>query len=269
MTRRLLMLVCALTVVAPVALRAQLAVYDPVNHVAALSQLVQLELQVTRLVQVYSQVRAQYQHLVEQARRVPVDMNARYRGLRTPWRGLAGRDTYGTAAGWVDSSNTGWEVATSYERATQRLRTYTGGLGTVPPEIAARIRTTYGTVELTDAVTAQGLWTVGRLRNHAGPVEQALRALEDDSYSTAPSMNTQVAVLNKINAAGLTHARLAQDTNNLLLSLLEQQLIDAKHTRDQMTATINADIAFERETRALLARTTARTTQTLQSFRMP
>lgn len=261
----------ALTLLVALAARvsAQLAVYDPVNHVTAISQLIQLQDSVVRLVQIYTQLRSQYQHMVEQAKRVPVDMSARYRGLRTPWRALTGPDTYGTVSGWIDASNTGWEIAAAYQRATQRLRAYDSGLSTFPAEIAARVRTTYGTVELTDAVTAQSLWTVGRLRNHSGPVEQALRALEDDSYSTAPAMNTQTALLNKINAAGLTQARMTQDTNNLLLSLLEQHLVEAKRERDREAERINADIAFQREARLLLARTTARTTEALQTFRLP
>lgn len=268
MIRRCLAVVGLVAVLASAA-SAQLAVYDPVNHVAALSQLIQLEQSVMRLVQVYTQLRAQYQHMVEQAKRVPVDMNARYRGLRTPWRGLTGPDTYGANGGWIDAANTGWEIAAAYQRATQRLRTYDGGLGTFPAEVASRVRTTYGTVELTDAVTAQALWTVGRLRNHAGPVEQALRALEEDSYSTAPAMNTHAALLNKINAAGLTQARLTQDTNNLLLSQLEQQLVDAKRQRDSEADWFNADIAFQREAQRLLARTTRQTTHALQTFRLP
>jgi hypothetical protein len=261
----------ALTIVTALtaSVAAQLAVYDPVNHVTAISQLIQLEDSVVRLVQIYTQLRSQYQHMVQQATRIPVDMNARYRGLRTPWRALTGADTYGSVSGWIDASNTGWEVAAAYQRSTQRLRSYDGGLGTFPAEIAARVRASYGTVELTDAVTAQSLWTVGRLRNHSGPVEQALRALEDDSYSTAPALNTQAALLNKINAAGLTQARMTQDTNNLLLSLLEQHLVDAKRQRDSETERINADVVFQREARLLLARTTTRTTEALQTFRLP
>ena len=132
MTRRRasVVVLCVLLLAAP--LSAQLAVFDPVNYAEAILQLTQLEQSYAQLVQVYGQVRAQYQHLVEQAKRVPVDMGTRYRGLRTPWRGLPARIRYGAATPWIDAANTGWEVPAAYARATEPLRAYQGGLGALP-----------------------------------------------------------------------------------------------------------------------------------------
>jgi hypothetical protein len=45
-------------------------------------------------------------------------------------------------------------------------------------------------------------------------------------------MNTEIAVLNKINASNLIAIRGSQDTNKLLASVAEQQIIEAKRQRD-------------------------------------
>jgi hypothetical protein len=110
---------------------------------------------------------------------------------------------------------------------------------------------------------------LGVLRNHQGSVETTLTNLETDSYSTDPNFNTQIAVLNKVNAATVASARLAKDSNNVLVSLLEQQLLEATDRREAAVQGINAHIAFVNEAAALLARTTAQTTTALTTFRIP
>ena len=100
-------------------------------------------------------------------------------------------------------------------------------------------------------------------------VEQAIRNLEDDAFAEDPDYNTEVAVLNKINATAVTAARLAKDGNNLLVSLVEQQLLEATERREAAVEGTNAHIAFETYARPLLAQTTAHTTEALTTFRIP
>ena len=100
-------------------------------------------------------------------------------------------------------------------------------------------------------------------------METTLRNLEEDTYTNDPARNTHVAVLNKINATAVTSARLAKDANNVLVSLLEQQLLDATDRREATAQGINAHIAFLTEAGPLLARTTAQTTTALTTFRIP
>src|SRR5205085_11912586 len=113
------------------------------------------------------------------------------------------------------------------------------------------------------------LEAVGRLRVHEGSVETTLLNLESDTYSATADLNTQIAVLNKINAADIAAARIAKDTNYLLVSLLEQQLLDATERRDAVVQGLNAHAAFLEEARPLLAASTAETTQALSNFRIP
>ena len=58
---------------------------------------------------------------------------------------------------------------------------------------------------------------LGGIRGNARGVEDAITQLENDSLSDSPELNTEVGILNKINAATLIGVRNSQDTNKLLL----------------------------------------------------
>src|SRR5881296_447231 len=85
-------------------------VFDPSNYAEAIQQLLQMEQQYAQLVQTYQMVRSQYDHLVWMAKRVPVNMAARYKAASTPWRTSSAANTYGTAGGWIGGINTGVDV---------------------------------------------------------------------------------------------------------------------------------------------------------------
>jgi hypothetical protein len=244
-------------------------VYDPTNYANALARYAQLQQQYAQLVTTYQQIRTQYLLLRQQAQKLPFSLEQRYRSLRTPWRPLIATSTYGVTAPWVDSANTGHDSLPAYKRATQELATYGGVLGHLSGAEAARVQSHYDHTQLADGAIVNGLQAVGRLRFHEGSVEATVRNLELDAYSDNPDVHTQIAVLNKINATAVTAARQAKDTNYLLVSLLEQQLVEATERREAVAQGINAHIAFLAEARGLLARTTEDTTTALTTFRIP
>ncbi len=84
--------------------------------------------------------------------------------------------------------------------------------------------------------------TIGSIRGSAEDVQTQIGNLEDDSFSGDSGLNSEVSVLNKINAAGVLTLRTVQDSNKLLASLLEQQTILAKQQRDSTANAINPDI---------------------------
>ncbi len=265
-------LVVAIAAASTVRVRAQIfggVVFDPTNYANALERFAQLEQQYSQLVTTYQQIRTQYLLLLRQSQKLPFDLEARYRSLRTPWRPLVATSTYGTTADWIDAANTGHNPLDAYTRATQELASYAGALAGVSTAETARIESRYDRTQLADGALTTALQALGRLRFHEGSVEATIRNLEADAYSGNPDVNTQIAVLNKINATGVTAARLAKDTNYLLVSLLEGQMLDATNRRDAAVEGINAHVAFLQEARPLLARTTADTTTALTTFRIP
>jgi hypothetical protein len=259
----------ALTLLLATPVAAQWVVFDPVNYASAIERLIQLQLQYTQLIETYQQIRAEYDHFVRMAQQLSAGTVARYRSAPPIWRTLFIGDRYGTLTDWARAVNTGDLVGAGYQRATQLLGDYGMGASRLPAAEWARIRTRYGTVELLDASTQQGLETIGQLRGRASAVTAATQALEDDSLSRADGDNTLIAVLNKINAAGVLSVRASHATNQLLLSLLESQLVDATRRREAEVGAINAHIAFEQEAWAFASRFSNGTTDAIVGFRLP
>jgi hypothetical protein len=244
-------------------------VFDPSVYAQAVQQLVQLEQQYAQLVQTYITVRNQYAQMIWMAQRVPVNMAARYRALATPWRPSSATNTYGTTAGWVIGINGGANAAAGYANATEPLENYGSGIGAIPGDQLQRVKTSYATVELTDGANLAAIDTIGHLRANAPAVEAAIQGLEDDSLSADPAMNTEVALLNKINAAHLITIRNTQDANKLLVALAEEQVTQAKRTRDAEAQAINNHIRFRREGHAVMLAQAAGASDAMLAWRMP
>jgi hypothetical protein len=272
--RRMLTLVVALALIAVtvVPLSAQLfggIVYDPTNYSNAVLRYEQLQQQLAQLITTYQQIRTQYLLLKKQAEKLPFSLESRYRSLHTPWRPLVATSVYGKTTNWIDAANTGHDVLTAFTAATQMLGTYGGTLTRLSTDETARVQASYDRTQLTDGAITNSLEAIGRLRLHEGSVESIIRNLEDDTYSDDLNLHTQIAVLNKINATGVTAARMAKDTNYLLVAILEGQLLEATARREAAVEGINSHIAFLTQAPDLLAQSTAQTTAALTSFRIP
>lgn len=244
-------------------------VYDPTNYANAILRYQELQKQFTQLVTTYQQIRTQYLLLKKQAEKLPFSIDARYRSLRTPWRPLVATSTYGTTTNWIDAANTGRNALTAFVSATQTLGSYAGSLSGLSSAETARVQAGYDRTKLADGAITNSLEAIGRLRFHEGSVESTIRNLEADAYSDDPDLHTQIAVLNKINATGVTAARMAKDSNYLLVAILEEQLLEATARREAAVQGINAHVAFLTEARPLLQRTTVDTTTALTTFRIP
>jgi hypothetical protein len=262
-------LALGLTLGLAVPVSAQFIVYDPTVFGNAVQQLLQLEQSFGQLVATYQQIRTQYLLLFQQAQGLPVDLTSRYRTVRSPWVLLSAPNVYGLTTTWATAANTGQNALAGYTRATEVLQPYGSALSQLSAEEAARVKARVDRLDLADATTVHGLQALGLLRAREASVETALQNLEADTFTGNADFNTQVAVLNKINATTVTTARVATDTNNLLVSLLEQQLLDATERREAAVEGINAHIAFETDAPALLAASTSQTTTALTTFRIP
>lgn len=244
-------------------------VFDPTNYGQLVLQLAKLELQYEQLVQSNGILRNQYQQMLWMAQQVPVNMLARYGVILTPWQMASASNTYGTTGGWITGINTGLGTSVGYSAATRTLGVYGAALGNIPGDQLDHVKTDYATVELTDGANLTGMDTVGRIRANAPAVEAAIQNLENDSLSSDPEMNTEVAVLNKINAAHMITARNTQDTNQLLASLAEQQIIEAKRQRDAEAQAINNHILFMTNGQAVMASQSSGASEAMLAWQMP
>ena len=127
----------------------------------------------------------------------------------------------------------------------------------------------YASVELADGANMNAMATIGSIRGSAQDIQTQIANLEQDSFSNDSDLNSEVSVLNKINAAGVLTLRTLQDSNKLLASLLEQQTILAKQQREATTNAINADISRQANLSGNISQVTSTLTNSLQNFRMP
>jgi hypothetical protein len=246
-------------------------VFDPTNYSNALLRYYQLQQHLVELKNSYAQLVSQYNLALQMSKSLQ-NMPARYRAQFSEWRNAFAPDLYGNTGTWVSGVNSGLFASanTGYQNATTQLLPYNPSeLSGMTPEELARVRSQYATVELTDGANTTALATIGAIRGNAPGIQSQIGNLEQDSLSNAPNLNTELAVLNKINATEVLTLRTLQDSNKLLVSLLEEQTILSKQQRETTANTINADIERQASLMTNIAQVSTTLTNSLQNFRMP
>ena len=244
-------------------------VYDPTNYHNALLRYYQLQQHLVQLQKTYTQVVTAYNLALRMSRNLQ-NMPARYRAQFSNWRNVTATNTYGNTSGWLGGINSDLNTVNGYLRATTQLGQYNpASLNGMPDYEQARVKSQYASVELADGANMNALSTIGAIRGNAVTLEARMNNLEQDSFSGDENLNSEVAVLNKINATNVLTLRSIQDSNKLLASLLEQQTIASKQQREMTTNSINSEISRQASLGANLNRVTGTLTDSLQNFRMP
>lgn len=274
-TKRSIGVVLVLLLLLPVASQAQFGfggiVYDPTNYVNAVLRYNQLVQQLVQLRQTYQQVLNQYNLALQMSQNLR-NMPVRYRATFSQWRAFTANDLYGNTTGWVGAVNGSGaqSVSPAYQRATVPLLPYRqADLNTINATDAQNLRSVYASLELADGANVSALTTVGNIRGNSQTVQQQIANLEQDSFSGDAALNTEVGVLNKINASNVLTLRTLQDTNNLRVAALEQQVLQAKQQRDTDVANLNFAIQMRQQSTQNLAPFNSNLSQSLSSFRLP
>jgi hypothetical protein len=266
------MFVVVLLLLIPVVSDAQFGVvYDPTNYANGVLRYKQLLAQFTQLRQTYQQVLKQYNLALQMSKNLE-NMPARYRATFSEWRSFTATNLYGNTAGWVGAVNGGGSqnVSLAYQQATVPLLAYSpSDLESINPADARNIRSAYASLQLADGANVSAMTTVGNVRANAETVQQQVRNLEQDSFSGDASLNTEVGVLNKINASNVLTLRTLQDANNLRVAALEQQVLQAKQQRDLDAANLNYAVQLRQQATKNLASFTTNLSETLGAYRLP
>src|ERR1700678_1188838 len=246
-------------------------VFDPTNFHNALLRYYQLQQHLIQLQQNVAKVTAHLNLALQMAQFIK-NMPARYRALFSQWRNVTSLNTFGNTVSWINGINTGVlpNINMGYSRSTSQLSQYSPyELSGMDKSELGRVQSQYASIELADGANMNAMATIGSIRGTADNVQTQIGNLEQDSFSGDSSLNSEVSVLNKINAAGVLTLRTVQDSNKLLASLLEQQTILAKQQRDAAANAINTDIGRQQSMAGNLSQTTGTITDSLQNFRMP
>lgn len=258
----------------PVASEAQFGsgiVYDPTNYHNALLRYYQLQQHLVQLQKTVSKVTSQLNLAMEMAQYLQ-NMPARYRATFSQWRSFTSGDIYGNTTRWVGAVNGAGpqSISPAYQQAIVPFLAYNQAvLSAINPADALHLKSVAASLQLTDGANISALTTVGNIRGNALSVERQIANLEQDSLSPDASLNTEVSVLNKINASNVLTLRTLQDANNLRVAALEQQVLRAKQQRDTDAANLNFTIQMRQQSTQNLAPFNTNLNQSLASYRLP
>jgi len=266
-------LIVAALLLVPAVSRAQFGgvVFDPTNYKNALLRYLQLQQQLLQLKQTYQQVWSHYQLALQMSKNLQ-NMPARYRATFSQWRTFTANDFYGNTTGWASAVNGAGaqSVRPAYQRATIPLLPYSqADLNAINATDAQNLKSVYASLELADGANVSALTTVGNIRANSQTIQQQIANLEQDSLSGETSLNTEVGVLNKLNASNVLTLRTLQDANNLRVAALEQQVLQAKQQRDIDAVNLNFAIQMRQQVTQNLAPFNSNLTRSLSSHRLP
>jgi hypothetical protein len=235
--------------------------FGPAIPVIDYTAILKLVKQIEQLQQEYQQLVTTYQFLVAQSRQL-ASLPSAYRSAWSVWLSAQAPDTYLKNVGWIQNAN---GANGTYPASAIPLPNYGAALGQLALDTQNRLQWHYAAAQLSDGVNQESLNALGVIRATGPGTQAAIQNLESRTFSAAPEDNTAVAVANKQSIAGLIQARQQQDTNRLLVTLVEQQALAAKIRRDQIAADA-ADYNQQLLGASDVVKATANASYAIQSF---
>jgi hypothetical protein len=226
---------------------AQWTVFDPTNYATALNEFHELQQTYTTALQTRNQIVAAY-NLAYQMSQMPQNLAARYQADFAQWTSMSAPNTYGNTAAWVNALNIGGSSSASqaYTQSVVQVQPYPPvSYSALDSATQATVANQYATSELAQGTTTGTLATLGTIRSNSQAFAAKLANLDADTYSTDPSQQTEAALLGKINSATLLQIHSQQDTNQLLMASIQQQLVAQKQQIDAQNRAINNAIYFQ------------------------
>jgi hypothetical protein len=190
-------------------------------------------------------------NLAYQMSRMPQNLEARYKAQWSKWTNMSAMsapDTYGVTSAWMNALDLGGQAQAlqAYQNAVVQLQSFpSSSYSSMDSSSQATIQNQYATSQLSQGTTVSALATLGTIRSDSESFSTQLANLESDSFSDDSELQTEMAVLGKINTATLLQIHSQQDTNQLLAASVQQQLIAQKQQIDSQNRAINNAIYFQ------------------------
>jgi hypothetical protein len=143
-------------------------------------------------------------------------------------------NTYGNSVMWVNAASTGYNAAAANQAASISSTGRIAGYNSLSTQGQQAIAAQGATVDLSNAINASSLQTVGTIRAESARREADISQLEAATHSSDPSQHTEMATLQRINQALLIELRSQQETNELLQTQALQQLVGQKVQQDNL-----------------------------------
>jgi hypothetical protein len=237
-------------------------VYDPTQSAHAGQQILQANHLYTTTVEATRNVIAAY-NLAQRMANLPQSLYTSYANLgRRQWITLTQpANTYGNTLPWMNAASTGYGAASANQTASIPRSGQIAGYGSLNPQGQQAIAAQGATVDLSDAVNASSLQTVGAIRANAAQREADISQLEAASHSADPAQHTEMATLQRINQALLIELRTQQETNQMLQTQTLQQLVGRKVQQDNLKSLFQAGSVYQHNFDAVTPQQTSVGTQ--------
>jgi hypothetical protein len=237
-------------------------VFDPTQSGHAIQQIAQSNQLYTTTVQTTRNVIAAY-NLAQRMANLPQTLYTSFSNLgRQQWTVLTTpANTYGNSLVWMNSASTGYGAAAANQTASFPRTGQLTNYGSLSSQGQQAIAARGATVDLSDAVNASSLQTIGTIRANSSQRESDISQLETASHSTDPSQHTEMATLQRINQALLIELRTQQETNQLLQAQALQQLIGQKVQQDNLKALFQSANGYQQNFNSATPQQTSSGTQ--------
>jgi hypothetical protein len=210
-------------------------VFDPTQSGHALQQIAQGNQLYTTTVTTTRNVIAAY-NLAQRMASLPRDLYTSYSNLgRQEWVILTRpANTYGNSLPWITAAMTGSGASAANQASSLPWMNQISGFPSLSAQGQQAIAARGATVDLSDAVNASNLQTVGVIRAIAAQREADIGQLEAATHSTDPAQHTEMATLQRINQALLIELRTQQETNQILQAQALQEMVGQKVQQDNL-----------------------------------
>jgi len=221
-------------------------VLDPTQSAHAIQQIKQASTLYTTTVQTTQNVIAAY-NLARHMASLPQFYISAYsnlgRQLWTPYTVPA--NTYGNSVQWMVAAATGYGAQNAYQSASLPRIPQISGYGSLSPSGQQAIAAQGATADLSDAVNASTLQSIGNIRTAAVQRENDITNLEAATHSADPSNETEMAALQRLNQAMLIQLRTQQEQNQILSAQALQQMVEQKQQQDGLKMLFQAADGYE------------------------
>ncbi|HWG22048.1 MAG TPA: hypothetical protein VG225_16070 [Terracidiphilus sp.] len=237
-------------------------VFDPTQSGHAVQQIAQGNQLYTTTVQTTRNVIAAY-NLAQRMASLPQTLYSSYADLgRQEWTVLTRpANTYGNSLPWISAATSGYGAAAANQAATIPHTGQMSGYSALNTQGQQAIAAQGATVDLSDAVNASNLQTVGTVRANAVRREADISQLEAATHSTDPAQHTEMATLQRINQALLIELRTQQETNQMLQAQALQQIVGQKVQQDNLKSLFRTGNGYQQNFNQLTPQQTSVGTQ--------
>ncbi len=236
-------------------------VFDPTQSGHVIQQIRQAEQLYTTAAQTRDQVIATY-NLARQMANLPPTLYHQLQGSLSTWTNITAPSTYGNTAGWVNAVNTGIATPQGYAAVTLSAPRFPA-YSTLDPRSQQIVAATAATSDLADGIMVNNLTTLGAIRANAGAQMRDFEQLQNQTFSFDPAQHTEMATLQRINAATLMQLRAQQQANQIAVAAALQQMVVEKMQTDALKQSFQDAATYEQGYRSAMGPLTTGFTETL------